>query len=275
LLLSRIRWRIGRVAGPVLAALAFLTVLAAPTTWAVVSVQAGNGGAWLPGAGPSNALRGGRTGTFTPGAQGLPTGGQAGGRGTAQQGRMTQPPIGQQGAAGGFAGGQAGNRAGVAGGQAMTFAGASWNNLDTRLVQYLVANQGSAAFLVATPTSSYASVFMLATDQPALALGGYQGWDQILTVEQLAALVQQGSVRFFYLSGGASGATRTGVTAPGVNGGIVQQDAAADLNAWVQGTCAVVPSTTWQGTGATPAESVAVSSGAGQQLYDCAAVGSR
>ena len=72
----------------------------------------------------------------------------------------------------------------------MTFVGEKWNNLDVRLVHYLVVNQGSAEFLVATPTSSYACVYMLATDQPALALGGDQGWDRILTVAQLATLVR-------------------------------------------------------------------------------------
>lgn len=49
---------------------------------------------------------------------------------------------------------------------------------------------------MATPTSSYASVFMLATDQPVMALGSYQGWDRILTPDQLAALVKEGTVRF-------------------------------------------------------------------------------
>ena len=34
-----------------------------------------------------------------------------------------------------------------------------------------------------------------------MALGGYQGWDRILTPQQLAGLVADGAVRFFYLSG--------------------------------------------------------------------------
>lgn len=156
----------------------------------------------------------------------------------------------------------------------MTFAGANWNNLDARLVQYLVANQGAAEFLVATPTSSYASVFMLATDQPALALGGYQGWDRILTVDQLAALVQQGAARFFYLSGLAGGASGTARTSTGPNGGVTQVDATADLAAWVQSSCTVVSTATWQGSGTTIAQTTGNGSPA-QQLYDCAAVAAR
>lgn len=219
LLLSRIRLRFGRLVGPALAALALLTLLAAPTTWAAVSVQGGNGGAWLPEAGPANSMSGGRGGNFAPGGQagGFGQSGNQGGampqRGTAQgaagqAGANTQRPTGntgQQGNTGTFpgaGGGMAGaNRSGGGSGQAMTFAGAQWNNLDARLVQYLVANQGGAEYLVATPTSSYASVFMLATDEPVMALGGYQGWDRILTPDQLATLVKEGTIRFFYLSG--------------------------------------------------------------------------
>lgn len=124
---------------------------------------------------------------------------------------------------------------------------------------------------MATPTSSYASVFMLATDQPVMALGGYQGWNRILTPDQLAALVKEGTVRFFYLNG-ASGANATGrvnniASGAGVN--VATLDATADLSAWVQSSCTVVSTATWQGTGTAAATTTATQ---GQQLYDYAAV---
>jgi len=124
---------------------------------------------------------------------------------------------------------------------------------------------------VATPTSSYASVFMLATDQPVMALGGYQGWDRILTPDQLTALVKEGTVRFFYLNG-ASGANATGrvnniASGAGVN--VATLDATADLSAWVQSSCTVVSTATWQRTGTAAATTTATQE---QQLYDCAAV---
>jgi hypothetical protein len=132
-------------------------------------------------------------------------------------------------------------------------------------VQYLLANQGDARYLVATPTSTYASIFMLATDQPALALGGYQGWDRILTPAQLASLVRAGMVRFFYLNGNAGRGFNTG----GVAGAAESQDATADLTAWVQSSCATVPASAWQGTSGTTTAGF----GQGQQqLYDCASV---
>lgn len=159
----------------------------------------------------------------------------------------------------------------------MTYAGANWNPLNAGLTHYLVANQGSAAYLVATTTSSYASVFELATDQPALALGGYQGWDRILTPAQLAALVDSGEIRFFYLSG-STGTTvqRTGTNgANGVNS-VSSTDGTSDLTAWVQSNCKVIPATTYTATGATPGTATngaaaggnAFGGGGQPQLYD-------
>jgi hypothetical protein len=184
------------------------------------------------------------------------------GRGNSQGGAARQPG---NGGTGGFGG--------VGGGQALTIAGANWDVLDPQLVQYLVANKGTARFLVATTTSTYASVFELATDQPAMALGGYQGWDRILTSAQLADLVRQGTVRFFLLNGSGS---RNSFGA-GFNGLADSQDATGDLTSWVQTTCTAVPSTQWQGTatgtgGATGTQARQTGGVQSQQLYDCANV---
>ncbi len=133
---------------------------------------------------------------------------------------------------------------------AITIAGENWDVLDPHLVQYLLTNQGDARYLVATTTSTYASIFMLATDQPALALGGYQGWDRIVTPQGLAALVARGEVRFFYLG---AATIRNGTA------GASSRDATVDLVAWVRANCAVAAT---EATGATAQ---------GQQLYDCVA----
>jgi hypothetical protein len=134
---------------------------------------------------------------------------------------------------------------------AMTFAGQQWNRLDPALVQYVEANQGSAAYVVATPSSSYASLFILDTGQPALALGGYQGWDRILTPDALAGLVRAGLVRFFYLPATSA--------RPGPDASL---DATADLVSWVTASCASVPPSAWSSSATTPATS-------NLQLYDC------
>jgi 4-amino-4-deoxy-L-arabinose transferase-like glycosyltransferase len=296
LLAARFFPHLGRRSAPLFAAVTLSALLIAPTVWSVVSVQAGNGGAWLPEAGPTSVMGFGSARSGTGGGQpGNFGGGQAGGfggttGGAIPQGRGGTPPQGQKGGAfgqqpgrngtttgnGGTAGGTAtGNRTqggfggfgGGGGNQAMTYAGANWNPLNAGLTQYLLANQGSAKYLVATTSSSYASVFELATDQSALALGGYQGWDRILTPAQLAAMVSSGEIRFFYISGsiGTVG-QRVGTNA---TNSASSTDGTSDLTAWVQSTCTVVPSATYTTTGAA-ATGNAFGGGGQLQLYDCA-----
>ena len=129
-------------------------------------------------------------------------------------------------------------------------AGPNWNRLDPGLVSYLQANQGSAPYLVATTSSSYASLFILDSAQPAMALGGYQGWDRILTPPELSQIVANGDVRFFYLPVQRDGGVRQVPDA--------SLDATRDLVTWVETHCSVVQDATWQATG-------------GLQLYDCQA----
>ena len=240
----------------VAAAVGALALLVAPTVWAGLAVRDGNGGAWLVQAGPSGPFGGG---VRSPqGGLGGPFG-QAGGPFASGPTPFAgvQAPAGP-GGPGPFPGRGRG---------AFTFAGDQWDRLDPALVQYLQANHGSARYLVATPTSSYASLFMLVTDQPAMALGGYQGWDRILTPARLAEQVADGTVRFFLLD--AAGQARPANTS----------DATADLAAWVRATCAAVPPEQWRTSPAGPSGAAAPDGpparafGPGlqsQQLYDCA-----
>ena len=69
----------------------------------------------------------------------------------------------------------------------------------SELEHYLLANRNGARYLAATVNASTAAPFILDTAQPLIALGGYNGFDQILTVQQVATFVQQNQVRFFLL----------------------------------------------------------------------------
>ena len=82
-----------------------------------------------------------------------------------------------------------------------------------------------------------------------MALGGFNGSDQILSLSQLQALVRAGTVRYFLLDGGGFG---------GLSGG---GGGNAQLTQWVQSSCAQVSTSDYGG------------SGAGGSLYDCAAAG--
>jgi hypothetical protein len=150
----------------------------------------------------------------------------------------------------------------------MTFAGNQVPTLPAKLLSYLSANQKGAKFLVATTTSSYAGLFILQTNQPAMALGGYQGWDHILTPAQLAQDVASNVVRYFYIPAGGFGGGGGSFSGPSgasssVPGG--DADATGDLTAWVRASCSTVPSTSWQSTAGGSART-----GGGLQLYNCA-----
>jgi 4-amino-4-deoxy-L-arabinose transferase-like glycosyltransferase len=70
-----------------------------------------------------------------------------------------------------------------------------------RLTSFLVANRGSAKFLVAVPNAVVAAPLIVATGMPVMAIGGYLGDDPILSPAALQQLVGDGDVRFVMLGG--------------------------------------------------------------------------
>jgi hypothetical protein len=159
----------------------------------------------------------------------------------------------------------------------MTFAGSQIPTLGSKLIDYLLANQDGAKFLVATTTSSYASLFILQTSQPAMALGGYQGWDNILTPTQLAQAVAGNTVRFFYIPARRGGdqlsPTAGGQGPAGASRLPGDADATAGLTQWVEAHCSAVPSSEWQTTtSGSSAFGRGGFGGGGLQLYSCASL---
>jgi 4-amino-4-deoxy-L-arabinose transferase-like glycosyltransferase len=162
------------------------------------------------------------------------------------------------------------------------FAGGRDNaaNMNTALIRYLEANQGTTKFLVAVPSSMTADGIILATNKPVMSMGGFSGSDPILTTGQLAALVKNGTVRFFLLNS----FNRGGQLPPQILDQIPQQfrnrpqggfggfggGQQGALTTWVIQHCKTVPASLWQTSSTNPG-----SSGFGparaNQLYDCAA----
>ncbi len=149
------------------------------------------------------------------------------------------------------------------------------SRVDARLIAFLEANQGSAIYLVATPSSNAADPIILATGKAVMALGGFTGTDPILTASELQALIREGKVRYFLLNGGNTRATID--TASGEESGSVINVGGpnGNQNSAVQGVeqaCTAVPSSEWSSS-ATTNSAHAGNAGFGdsqQQLYDCA-----
>lgn len=73
------------------------------------------------------------------------------------------------------------------------------------LVGYLVANQGSATWLVAADSANQAAAIQLASGRPVMAMGGFSGADPAPTLDQLQAYVRSGELRFVIGGGGPGG----------------------------------------------------------------------
>jgi 4-amino-4-deoxy-L-arabinose transferase-like glycosyltransferase len=221
----------------VAAGVGVLALLFAPAAWAahdVLSSQ-GGGGMGLPSAGPRSAQAFGPPG-------GGPAGPPPGGR----------PPGGSQ-AKGGGPGGPPGGGPSPGGGPG----GSGGRNADPALVEYLQAKRGDAAYLVAVSSAMSASPIILETDEPVISLGGYNGVDPVFTPDELADLVDGGTVRFFLMldreaieemsdereADGDGPGPRGGPGPGGGSGSGVPQNGSAE---WIEENCEKVPQELWQ-----------------------------
>lgn len=225
-------------------ALGLTALFVGPATWVGYSLASG-ANSTLPKAGPTATVQ--TTSGLTGGAPGGAFGPRAGGgfpgggpSGLGANGEFGTPP------AGGFGGAGRGATGSVPTGGP---AGMNDTTVNAGLLAYLEAHQGTATYLFATLDSHTAAPYILATGKPVMALGGFSGSDQILTLSQLQTLIRSGKVRYFLLSGSGQGG-------PGGGGN-------STLTQWVTANCSAVSSSAYGGSTSGGAF------GAGQ-LYDCA-----
>jgi 4-amino-4-deoxy-L-arabinose transferase-like glycosyltransferase len=93
---------------------------------------------------------------------------------------------------------------------------------DSGLAQYLVANKEGAEYLVAVNGSQSAVPLILATGEPVIAMGGFNGGDPAPTLAQFQELVAAKKVRYVLLGGWAFGGPPTAVSGSlgGSTGGV-------------------------------------------------------
>jgi 4-amino-4-deoxy-L-arabinose transferase-like glycosyltransferase len=174
--------------------IAIAALLLAPAMWSVYTVSSARGFGGVPAAGPQAAN-----------ARGF--GGSAAAPGGAPDGNVRR---------GDGAGGPAGPGAAAA---PAGFGFGPGANTSSAMIDYLLANQGSAQYLVATTDSNTAAPIILATGKPVMSLGGFSGGDPILSVDQFASLVRSGQVRYVLLGRG---------------GGFGGRGATSQITSWVE-----------------------------------------
>ncbi|MEV5310856.1 glycosyltransferase family 39 protein [Streptomyces sp. NPDC052610] len=221
--------RLGRRVALGVVALSVVTGVAGPAAYSLTTLGEGHSGSIVT-AGPSVAggmggMGGGRPG----GGGGFPGGGQnqqggQQGRQGQQGGGMGQPPAGgfgggfpgggqnQQGRQGGpqnqtpggqAPGGQApGGQTGEGGGMGGLLNGASVSDEAKELLE---ANAGDYTWAAAAIGSQNAASYQLATGEPVMAIGGFNGTDPSPTLAQFKQYVADGRIHYFIASGMGGG----------------------------------------------------------------------
>jgi 4-amino-4-deoxy-L-arabinose transferase-like glycosyltransferase len=242
----------------VAASLAGVALLAGPAAYSVATAATPHSGA-IPAAGPTGAGAGGTPGGGggSPGGGGgfgprrsgsAPTGNTAGPNAGPTPGGNSSTPGGGRGAPGrglppgaggagpGFAGGPAGVIPGGGGGGASstggggsTPAGAGGGLLDASvpsaaLTGALRAGASRYTWAAAVVEANEAAGYELASREPVMAIGGFNGTDPAPTLPEFEEYVKEGKIHYFIT---------TGLAGPG-GGTSVSGDDASLITAWVE-----------------------------------------
>jgi 4-amino-4-deoxy-L-arabinose transferase-like glycosyltransferase/putative flippase GtrA len=199
------RFTAGRRVVAAVAGAGLLVALAGPAAYAIDTAATPHGGA-IPSAGP--AVQG-------AGPGGGPRGGFRGGGGPPPGfgdggGRFGQAPPGQGQGGAAPDGGRRGGMGGLLDGATP----------DPALVALLRQDAGRYTWVAAAVGSNTAAGAQLASGEPVMAIGGFNGSDPAPTLEQFQRYVAEGRIHWF-LGGGRMGRSMGG------------SDAAAEITAWV------------------------------------------
>jgi hypothetical protein len=122
---------------------------------------------------------------------------------------------------------------------------------DQKLKAYLSAHFKNETWAVAVPSSMNGAQIIIDTGLPVMALGGFAGSDEILTVDGAKSLIHDGKVRYF-------------LTSSSTTGGGMGGSSNSEIYSWVSTHCTAVSASEWGGTNGTMSNGTGtVSSGRG------------
>jgi 4-amino-4-deoxy-L-arabinose transferase-like glycosyltransferase len=121
------------------------------------------------------------------------------------------------------------------------------------VLDYLLKNTDEGSYLVAGQSARETSSFILSTDRPVLAFGGFGGGDNVVDVTRLQEMVSSGKLRF-------------------VLGGGNEQGGKSELFTWVKNNCRVVPESEISGESGTDTGNQPFGPRS-STLYDCMPAG--
>jgi 4-amino-4-deoxy-L-arabinose transferase-like glycosyltransferase len=125
------------------------------------------------------------------------------------------------------------------------------------LAAFLLSHAGNTTYLAAVPSIyTFAPTLIIDTGKPVMAIGGFFGTDQILTVKEMPELVHHGTVRYFLEIPGNRPLNYRMARGTGENDAIFS---------WVSDHCTEVPASVWNENGDFLLRQYT--------LYDCAGAG--
>lgn len=240
-----------------LAGFGLASVIAAPAAYSLDTAATPHSGA-IPSAGP--AVQGGN-GFGGPGGFGGFAGGRFGGfRGTGGTraggfGGFGRARFGGTGGTGGFGGfpgggftppsggfaqGAPGGAAGFGGGGRGAPGNAAGGLLNgstpgTKLTETLEANASRYTWVAATTGANSAAGYQLATGDPVMAIGGFNGTDPAPTLTQFEQYVAEGKIHYYISGGGGFGGGGGGFGGGGFGGGrgSTSSSSSSSIESWV------------------------------------------
>lgn len=123
------------------------------------------------------------------------------------------------------------------------------------LVTYLKANSTNEKYLLAVPSATgYAAKIIIEYGEPVMAIGGFSGSDNILTLDEFKTMVVNGEIRYAMISGGGGGGGRN------------------EISTWIKENGQAISASEWSGTttSTTTTQSAdnGMMGGGSEQLYD-------
>jgi 4-amino-4-deoxy-L-arabinose transferase-like glycosyltransferase len=99
--------------------------------------------------------------------------------------------------------------------------GGPGSNMNNEMLDYLQANTEGVKYLVAVPSSQNGAAYVIATGRPVLYMGGFGGQDEVVTADDLSAMVANGELRYVLYGGNRGGKE--------------------DIANWLKTSCSIVP----------------------------------
>jgi len=88
--------------------------------------------------------------------------------------------------------------------------------LSDSTVQYMMDNYDGERYLVAVPSAAYAESIILKYGVGVMALGGFTGNDNAITLDDFITLVENGELRYYWAGGSSNSEITTWVEANGL-----------------------------------------------------------